>query len=160
MEKMDVLKEDQFSKVWREGDWVYKRQHEFMTDNEYWFLCQMFPSGYVPDVEKLDKDLIRTKFIKKIPIMAGYKKELLDHVPKILKALKERGIRHGDLTRYALIIGEYGWPYLIDFSESRLWDDPRPSKRPEGDTYWLHKTVREMLNLNPITADFLSSGKS
>jgi len=147
---MKELKKDQFSHVWLDGDWVYKRQHEFLTDNEYWCLCQMYPSGYVPEVEKIDRDLIRTKYIDSPNSYIGnpgsWRDYFIKHVGSILAALQSAGIRHGDLTKYAVLIGRNWHPFIIDFSESRLWSDPRPDKRPEGDKYWLTKTMMEMVN--------------
>ena len=141
---MITLTYNTYSTVWMEPDdmeWVYKRQHEFLTDNEYWCLCQMYPSGYVPEVVKLDRDLLKIKYIAP-PTHSFYMMDgLMEHRAPILAALKEAGIRHGDLTEYAVLIGEKCHPYLIDFSESRLWDDPRPDKRPEGDGYWLAKAL-------------------
>ena len=156
-----VLKKDQFSEVWREGDWVYKRQHEFLADNEVWCLRQMWPSGYVPYVEMIDRDLIRTRFIgRRGPYQTDLGIEsLMLHVPKMLEALRAAGIRHGDLTEYSILLNHNLHPYIIDFSESRLWDDPRPEKRSEGDEYWLTRTMRKLSGLNPIIGDFQNSGR-
>ena len=140
---MRILKEDKYSKVWRDGpDWVYKRQHEFLTDNEYWCLTRMYPSGFVPKVEKLDRDLIRTCYIQNGNSYSA-DTPLVFLEQSILAALAVAGIRHGDLTKYSVLIDDVdGHPYIIDFAESRLWSDPRPDKRPEGDAYWLHKTMK------------------
>ena len=53
------------------------------------------------------------------------------------------GIRHGDLTQYAIIVVN-NKPHFIDWAESRWKRDPAPDKRPEGDRYWLNKTIQEM----------------
>jgi len=135
---MRVMMDNQYSKVWQDGPWVYKRQHEFMTDNEFWCLRQMEQSGYVPEVHQVDRDLIRTRYIRKDPNEMVYRARLFAHERPILEALWKAGIRHGDLTEYAIVLGEENRPYLIDFAESRLWNDPRPDKRPEGDAHWLN----------------------
>jgi len=143
---MKIMMDNQYSKVWLDGFWVYKRQHEFMTDNEYWCLCEMYPSGYVPAVERVDRDLIRTKYIRPKSVPSPVQRvDLLLHRNYILEALKITGIRHGDLTEYAVLLDNDNRPYLIDFAESRLWDDPRPDKRPEGDMYWLTHTFEYLM---------------
>ena len=146
---MRVMMDNQYSKVWQDGPWVYKRQHEFLTSNEYWFLCQMYPSGYVPAVEKMTRDLIRTRYISNESAFNRVRRvDMLIHRNHILEALKKSGIRHGDLTEYAVLLDSKNHPYLIDFSESRLWDDPRPDKRPEGDAYWLTHTFEHLMELH------------
>lgn len=143
---MKMMMDNRYSTVWYEpvdGGWVYKRQHEFMTDNEYWCLKQMAPSGYVPEVEQVDRDLIRTRYIHPRdlppPLSLSY---LMIHERLILQALQDAGIRHGDLTEYAVLLGQDDRLYIIDFAESRLWDDPRPDKRPEGDAFWLRHSLK------------------
>lgn len=143
-----MMMDNQYSMVWLgEDDWVYKRQHEFMTDNEFWCLMRLEPSGYVPEVQQVDRDLIRTRYIQRIPTVPVMREELLSHETPILKALSAAGIRHGDLTEYAVVLGPYNHPYIIDFAESRLAGDPRPDKRPEGDAYWLNKTLNRIVEI-------------
>lgn len=166
------LKQDQYSSVWLEDGWVYKRQHEFMTDNEIHFLRLMYPSGYVPYAEQVGRDLIKLEYINtdeysnymSYPYTHFMGMRIIDYFPrqadKILSALESARIRHGDLTKYAVLIDNNWRPYIIDFAESRFWDDPRPDKRPEGDRWWLTRTMREIIGLSPTTADSLTSGRS
>lgn len=132
------------SVVWRpdpEDGFVYKRQMKTLCDNEQWCLQGMRGSGYVPDVKRLDIEVMATADLgvgEKVTNPEVY----LSHVPRVLVALKQAGIRHGDLTEYS-VIPYCNIPFLIDFAESRLWDDPRPDKRPEGDEYWLSRTMRK-----------------
>jgi len=79
------------------------------------------------------------------------------HQIGVLTALIEAGVRHGDLTHYAVIVKD-NKPFLIDFAESRLMGDPRPDKRPEGDRYWLHKTLLRICLLS-TTVERASTGK-
>jgi RIO-like serine/threonine protein kinase len=141
---MKIIKEDKFSIVWRSGDWVYKQQHEFLHRNELWCYQRMYPTGYVLLAEEHNRNTIKMPYVDSISHPFGW--ELKPHYRPILDALKFAGIRHGDLTKYALLfpVEDERRVYVIDFAESRLWDDPRPDKRPEGDGYWLHRTMREM----------------
>jgi len=119
--------------------WVYKRQSKFMTENEYYFLKKMERSGYVPaPVEKVDDECIRMPYIEFEHVTDP--RSFMGHLPHVLTHLRLAGIRHGDLSIYGVIV-KNNRPVLIDFSESRLWDDPRPDKRPEGDEYWLRQTM-------------------
>lgn len=128
--------------MWRSGLWVVKEQPKFLTDNEFWCLQQLQASGYVPWSAQVDIETIRTLHIESQPVTDA--KAFMAHGGLVLNALREAGIRHGDLTEKNVIVNR-NKPYLIDFAESRLWDDPRPDKRREGDAYWLRKTM-EMLS--------------
>jgi len=61
----------------------------------------------------------------------------------LLDAMKKRGLRHGDLTSYS-VIPVLNRPMIIDWAESRMLDDPRPDKRPEGDAFWLRRTMESL----------------
>lgn len=112
-----------------------------MTDNAIWCLRRLYPSGYVPYAEQVGVETIRLEWIEREPVTdAG---AFLAHLPRVLAALRAAGIRHGDLTEYA-VLTRANRPYLIDFGESRLWNDPRPDKRPEGDEYWLTRAMRKL----------------
>jgi serine/threonine-protein kinase RIO1 len=69
----------------------------------------------------------------------------MSHIPLILDALRVNGLRHGDLTAYS-IIPFNNHPHIIDWSESRTWDDPRPDKRREGDAHWLRIAMKDLAN--------------
>ena len=131
------------SRVWLEGEYVYKVQPKFLCDNEIWCFDVLWPSGYVPSCERVNLETIRTEYIKTQPITNL--DEWQQHINKVLEVLKKAGIKHGDLTEYA-VIPHANRPFLIDFGESRLWDDPRPDKRPEGDAFWLRKTMEQLAN--------------
>jgi aminoglycoside phosphotransferase (APT) family kinase protein len=117
-----MISDNGVSKVWREGDYVFKSQPKFMTDNEIWCLKTMYESGGVPLAEKVDIELIRMEYIP----------EELDKI----------GIRHGDLTRPNMIFNGNDL-YVLDWAESRLSCDPREDKRPKGDEWWMRETIRE-----------------
>lgn len=140
--KYNLLTDNGVSRVWlAEDGWVYKRQPRFLTDNEIWCLQTMEPSGYVPHAEWLNYDLIRIEHVVSEPITNP--EAFLAHLPRVLFAMREAGIRHGDLTRYAVLV-RANRPIIIDWAESRLTSDPRPDKRREGDVWWLTKTMREL----------------
>lgn len=131
------------SEVHRDGQWVYKKQSKFMTDNEIWILRQLHPTGYVPFAEQIDPETIRLEYIEETPVTDI--KAVTNHFKRILGVLSAYGIRHGDLTGANILIKD-NHPYVIDFSESRLTDDPRPDKRREGDEYHLFKYLRKLEN--------------
>ena len=137
-----VISDNGISKVWREDGWVYKSQPKCMTDNEVYALKALYPTGYVPYVERVDQELIRMQDLgERQPVTDA--QAFMAHFPRILMELREHGLRHGDLTKYALIVKD-NKPYIIDWGESRSWDDPRPDKRREGDAFWLHKTMTDL----------------
>lgn len=145
---------------YRKGDWFYKENHAFLITNEIWFLEQMADTGYVPRVERIGDYKLRTEWLgnqteswKGVTDCA----DLLRHERPILQALKDRRIRHGDLSEYAIIARD-NRPFLIDFAESRLWDDPRPDKRPQGDAHWLHKSLLKICHLS-TTVEHIDTGK-
>lgn len=129
-------------KVWRHGGYVYKRQTPYLTENEYWCLTHLADTGCVPLCDRIDKYTIQMQDLGKTRPVTD-KTLFLMHLPELLYNLKYKGIRHGDLTEYALIVNN-NVPYLIDFAESRMWDDPRPDKCPEGDEFWLTQTMNKL----------------
>lgn len=131
------------SRVWRDRDLIYKRQPKFLTDNEIWCLQKLYPSGYVPRAWQVDVDVIGMQYIQPRPV--EWPGQFMTHYERIIEALEEAGIRHGDLSIYSVIpCGTK--PYLIDFAESRLHCDPRIDKRPEGDKYLLYTTMEQYAN--------------
>ncbi len=142
MEK--VIKDHPCSKLWTLEDdpgYIYKWQPKFLTENELWCLEKMSLS-FVPFVERCDLEVLKLEFIEdETPTNVRL---LLSHTARALEALGAHGIRHGDLTRPNVLIRD-NTPILLDFAESRLTTDPRPDKRPEGDEYWLNRTVREII---------------
>lgn len=130
--------------VRRSGQWVYKSQPKYLTDNAIYALRAMYPSGYVPYAEQTSIDIIRMEFVKRTSLTNP--DEFLSHYEPLLTAMREAGLRHGDLTEYAVIVRD-NKPIIIDWAESRLWDDPRPDKRPEGDAHWLRLTMDKLCEI-------------
>lgn len=137
-----LISDNGISRVWREGGYVYKQQPKFLTDNEVVALQVMAHTGYVPSVKQINIDTVQMEDLGKSESVTDID-AFMSHLPKILSALRECRLRHGDLTRYAIIV-KNNRPMIIDWAESRSWDDPRPDKRREGDQYWLEKTMREL----------------
>ena len=105
-------------------------------------LKRLEKSGYVPTgVFRYDKYTIAMHRFpnQKVTDPRAFRR----HMPYILDALKSAQIRHGDLTEKAILVWRNN-PFMIDFAESRLWSDPRPDKRPEGDAYWLEATFNKL----------------
>lgn len=128
------------SRVWRDDDLVFKEQPKFLTENEIWCLHKLYPSGFVPSATRVDIEAIGMEYIESTPVTSPHL--FMSYYDKVIEALREAGIRHGDLSIYG-VIPHMNKPYLIDFAESRLFGDPRPDKRPEGDEYLLYKTMRQ-----------------
>lgn len=139
---VEVISDNGVSRVWREGDWVYKQQPKHLTDNEIWCINQMAPSGYAPDGVQTSVDTIKMEDLGRSEEV-GDRHAFMGHLPLALAALAKAGIRHGDLTEYSVIV-KGDWPWLVDFGESRVACDPRPDKRREGDRYWLARTMAKL----------------
>ena len=137
-----VISNNGVSKVWRENGHIYKQQPKTMTDNEWYALQVLADTGYVPKAELVDIEIIRMEDLgESEPVTDA--EEFMRHLHTILQHLRLHALRHGDLTKYALIVKD-NKPYIIDWGESRHWYDPRPDKRREGDEYWLTKTMEEL----------------
>jgi RIO-like serine/threonine protein kinase len=132
--------------VWVQGGKVWKKQPKHFTDNEYHWLCAMEDSGYVPiDVVLEDLDTLSMEFVNTSPVTNA--NVFMSHYFRILEALAYCGVRHGDLTEYAVLARD-NKPVIIDWAEARIKTSPIVSKRPEGDTYWLRRTMRQLANLS------------
>lgn len=135
------------SHVWHRGEWVYKRMPKFMCDNAMHAYTLMSGTGYVPTAERVDIETIRVRFIEKQPITDA---DLFAvECGLFMRALHQKGLRHGDLTIYSMIPYE-NRPMVIDWAESRVACDPRPDKRREGDEYWVLKTMKELVEQSEI----------
>ena len=137
-----VISDNGVSKVWRENGHIYKQQPKTMTDNEWYALQVLADTGYVPKAELVDIETIRMEDLGQSEPVTDVE-EFMRHLHTILQHLRLCALRHGDLTKYALIV-KNNKPYIIDWGESRHWYDPRPDKRREGDEYWLTKTMEEL----------------
>lgn len=128
------------SRVWIDKDkvWVYKQQPKTLCDTEVYCLNRMYRHGYSPKPERVDKEIIRTRYIESKVVTDP--KSFMWHLPIVLHLMESEGIRHGDLTTYA-VIPNNNKPYIIDWAESRVYCDPIADKRPEGDEYWLTRTM-------------------
>lgn len=132
------------SVVWAEGQYYYKRQILTHAENEWYALHTLRDTGFVPKAERLEPNLIRMAALSpfnKVNDWTLFQQNCLE----LLRTLYDHDIRHGDLTRPHVFVFNNS-PVIIDFAESRLHGDPRADKRPEGDRYWLTKTVEEMMN--------------
>lgn len=138
-----LISDNKISQVWRVGLQIYKRSTPYLTNNEWYFLSKMYKLDRSPQCWLSDKYTIGMWYFEDTPVTN--KEELYAEIPRVLADLKKAGIRHGDLTRPALRIRN-NRIYLIDFAESRHWDDPIIDKRPEGDRYWLTKTIKEIID--------------
>lgn len=131
------------SQTWRGNDgFIYKRSIPFLIQNEIYCLRAMYSSGYVPHAVIYDRFTIKIEDLGDTEKVTN-KKDFMSHKLPLKYALVSAGVRHGDLTSWAIII-KNNHPYIIDFAESRLIGDPRPDKRPEGDDYWVDRTWKEL----------------
>lgn len=127
---------------------VFKQQPKHLTDNEYHFLKVMEDTGYVPinviqeDIETISMEVvIKENVTDPLGFMRHYK--------PILDALERKGIRHGDLTDYAIITHD-NKPIIIDFAESRWIKDPVVGKRPQPDSELLLKAMRSICEVSLV----------
>lgn len=143
MTKRVNLSGNSVSRVWREGDLIFKRQPKYLADNEFYALCCSALDRYTPGALKVDDETIKMSYIKTESVTDSAL--FLSHYWPVLDALKAAGLRHGDLTDVHVLVLD-NRPIIIDWAESRTWDDPRPDKRCEGDAYWLRKTMEKLCN--------------
>jgi len=128
--------------VWRLGNRVYKQQPKYLTDNEFHFLFAFRNSIYCPlYVRQEDIETISMEYIPEGRVVNP--EEFMYHFPHVINDLREANIRHGDLTEYAIRIRD-DRPYIIDFSESRWYFDPMPSKRREADSVLLMRAMKKL----------------
>jgi tRNA A-37 threonylcarbamoyl transferase component Bud32 len=97
----------------------------------------------VPLVSRYDKYTLEMQDLGRSELITNAM-DFLSSFRKARKLLEIHGIRHGDLTPAAVIV-KNNKVYLIDFAESRLSNDPRPDKRPEGDLHWAVLTAISLL---------------
>lgn len=134
------------STVWREGDFVFKRQPKYLTDNEAYALEKLADSGFVPSFERIGLELIKMQYVEDDPIGLINSSSVRLQAAEFLSRLRLAALRHGDLTRVNIRYGNNSL-VVIDWGESRVLSDPRPDKRPEGDEYWLSRTITEALGV-------------
>lgn len=122
--------------------WVIKSQPKTLCDNEEYALRRMLSTAYAPrDFIRVDLEKIAIEFIENKKITSP--DIFVDHIPKLLQTLEDKGLRHGDLTVKSILVRD-NHPVVVDWAESRLFDDPRPDKRREGDTFWCIKSMGEL----------------
>lgn len=131
------------SRVWREGEWIYKQQPKYLADNEWYALRTMADyDDFVPSpVKRIDEETIRMPFVENEPVTNV--ELFMSHYKHLLYTLGVAKLRHGDLSEYSVLVRD-NRPVIIDWAESRTWDDPRPDKRRAGDAYWLRKTMMKL----------------
>lgn len=126
------------SSVWVDGPYVYKKQIKYLADNAWDALTLLRDTHFVPTAERLDDETIRMRYIKDDEqFNPGMVK---DSCKNFLYLLQDRGLRHGDLTVPHIFIVD-NHIVVIDWAESRVLCDRRPDKRPEGDEYWLWRSI-------------------
>jgi RIO-like serine/threonine protein kinase len=140
-----ILAQSNVSKVWLEDGFVYKEQPKFLTDNEIWCLKRFALVGFVPKAEQVALEVIKMEYVKPMPITNFGLVKMDANV--FIHNLEKYGIRHGDLTDKNMLIRNNRL-YVIDWSESRLACDPRTDKRPEGDKFWMTKTLERLSKKN------------
>jgi RIO-like serine/threonine protein kinase len=149
LKRQTISRRDRRSTVWIEGGRVFKSQPKYLTDNEYFWLTAMENSGYVPiNVVREDIELISMELV----VTGGVTDPdaFMSHYRPVLEAMSGAGgvgVRHGDLTKYAVLVRD-NKPVIIDWAEARIKMSPIESKRPEGDWYWLQKTMRQLAKLD------------
>jgi len=129
--------------VIRKDDVIYKVQPLFFTDNEMWALQELGDTGFVPVAERVDDETICMEFIEteKITDPDRFRRGC----DELLMVMSDARIKHGDISPPHVLV-RYNYPVLIDWSESRYWYDPRPSKRRESDAELLHAVMEEMID--------------
>lgn len=140
---MDYIKDTGYSRVWEKDGYIWKAQPKYLMDNEVHALTLLVPEGWVPEFKRVELELLRMQKLVNVPLtdVRKFRRRCL----LLLTDMKQRGLRHGDLTRPHLFHTEGNWPMLIDWGESRVFGDPRPDKREDGDDYWMEHTCEQII---------------
>ena len=134
-----LLSDNSISLVWRSEDgWIYKRSIPYLIETEFAMLTTM-KGIYVPGVSRYDKYTLRIQDAGESEPVTD-KPLFIANCAHFLTVMAMRGVRHGDLTTPHVIVRDNS-PIVIDWAESRVFSDPAPDKRGEGDSYWMHSTM-------------------
>jgi len=141
---MTLISDNGISIVHRANDgFIYKHSIPYLINNEFAFLQELYSTGFVPSCERHDKYTLKVEDLgESEPVVR--KRVFMDSCQHFFRALKTLGIRHGDLTRPHIIV-KNDKPKVIDWAEARWSCDSADDKRPEGDEYWLRKTMEQIL---------------
>ena len=115
---------------------VVKEAPAHLLDNEEYALEAMgqVARDLVPRFRRVTREMMFLEYIANEPVTDRMK--FLDTQDRVLDAMEQAGLRHGDLTEFSILVRDNS-PVIIDWAESRTWNDPRPDKRPQGDAYLL-----------------------
>jgi len=127
-----------YSQIFSDKKYIYKRQSEDLVKREMNFLKIISDYGYSPKPELYDDRTIKMKKIKQGEVTDS--ENFMSHYQKIIDILKKENIRHGDLTTANVLVYQ-NKPIIIDWNESRFYDEDLHDKRPQEDMYHLHKTM-------------------
>lgn len=141
---MTLISDNGISVVHRASDgFIYKRSVPYLINNEYTFLQELWSTDFVPKCERHDKYTLKIRDLgESEPVID--RDRFVIRCEQFFRALKALGIRHGDLTRPHIIVKNHT-PKVIDWAEARWACDKAEDKRPEGDEYWLRKTMEQIL---------------
>ena len=139
---MKNLSGNSVSRVWVVENRILKRQPKYLTDNEWYALHTFQERGIVPQAIRLSDDIISMELI--VEDTSFDAETFLANCEKFLLILRIAGIRHGDLTRPHIFVVNSS-PVVIDWAESRIFSDPRPDKRREGDWHWMNVTAEQIV---------------
>jgi hypothetical protein len=138
-ESAELLSDNGISMVYCGGE-IYKRTIPYFINNEFVFLKLMHK--YAPRCERHDKYTLRIRDLGKSDGITDTAK-FVRSCNRFLGELFAQGVRHGDLTKPHVIVKDNEIK-VIDWAESRLAGDLALDKRPDGDRYWLNKTMKEI----------------
>lgn len=143
--------------VSREGGIIVKRGRDVVNTsygypieniqglrNEARFLGVMQGSGFTPkpiDFSVVGGTAILTQEDLGDPQPMQDGEKFRHNCTRLLWTLRQRNVRHGDLTGANIIIRE-DWPWVIDWQEAHHIGEPAPQKQPHPDSWLLWRTVK------------------
>lgn len=133
-----LLYENGVSQIIDRNGEMYKVGPKDMTNREYEIYCKLLPYGYTAECEMVDDKTLHIERIEETEVTD--EDEWLSHYDKILDMLTKENIKHGDLTS-ANVIPHNNKPVIIDFNESVYFSENKITKRPEPDSFWLHRAM-------------------
>ena len=107
--------------------------------NEADMLEIMSGSGFTPELlDRSEMSTLQQDIGDQEPMLDGemFRRNCI----RLLYVIRERGLRHGDLTGKNIVIRN-DWPWAIDWQEGHKIGDKAPQKQPFADTHLLMRTI-------------------
>lgn len=117
----------------------WRKANQAEIDNRTQMLRLLGPTGFAPKLIEARSDYVLQEDLGDSEDVSNGIEFWLNSI-RLLLALRDNQIRHGDLTSPNIIIRD-NVPMAIDFAQSSLFSESSKEKRPEADSYHLWQFV-------------------